>query len=757
MLTMDAAKSVSAAFTQDDYALTIIQATGGTITENPEGPYHLNDVVELTAAPDPGYSFTGWTGDCAGQGNPCSLSMGGPKYVSAAFAQEEFALMITQATGGTITENPEGRYHLNDEVQLTATPDSGYSFSAWMGDCAGQGNPCTLTMDGPKIVSAAFTQDEYTLTIIQSAGVTILASPEGPYYWNDQVTLTPILDPGYTFSGWTGDVNGANIPLTITLQDDLTIGANTNLASNETYYVSTSGNDTNPGTLERPFRTIQHAINLANEPGDLILVLPGEYRSSSYFRIENKNGLPGQEIVIRAYDPNQKPVIINHYAGFRVVNSSYVVIDGFEFKDYVATGIAVYLSENITIQNNHMHLSFEGICQIGEGLPKCKPDNAGLGQVKGRVDNSGDYILEHDGSQNTGVYMCKTINSLISGNKIEHVDEGIYIGTAGQITSYSCGTGYAPQTWASGNVVENNIIYEAMNEGIELKPDAIRTTVRNNVLKNSAGQEFASIEIRSAYNDVYGNVIYGDNQYSRTGIRLVDETACTNPPNDEFGNSMALYPKSTGYICSFGNAVHHNYVYYMQGTNSVPAINNHVTSAGNTLDHNTIVGGRDFGIISSAVSSIITNNLIIGDRGTTASLLTQVPSYKPVISDYNAFYPSKKYNGSCTVIIAGENILCENGLNVFYEAHSVFMPSTPLGSFQPATSPIKIDGECSPSYLSSLPLEELGEAIINCSIPLDNAYGSQIVNKASDGTTIGAFQIHFLEALINEELFEKHW
>ena len=741
-LTMDADMSVSATFTLNEYALTITQTTGGTITVAPAGPYHLNDGVTLTATPAAGYSFSTWTGDCVGQGNPCTLTMDAAKSVSATFTRNEYALTITQVTGGTITTDPAGPYHLNDEVTLTATLDAGYSFSGWTGNCAGQGNPCTLTMDAAKSVSATLTHDEYALTIIESTGVTISVSSEGPYHLDDQVTLTPIVDYGYTFTGWTGDASGTNVPLNITLRENLTIGASTdNIPASDAYYVSTSGSDANPGTFESPFLTIQHAIDLANDPGDLILVMPGEYRSSSYFRIENKNGLPGQEIVIRAFDPNQKPMIINHYAGFRVINSSYVTIDGFEFKDYIATGVAVYLSDNITIQNNYMHLSFEGICQSGEGLPKCKPDNAGLGQVKGRVDDSGNYILEHDGSQNTGIYMCKTVDSLISGNKIEHTDEGIYIGTAGQITTNSCGTSYEPQTWSSGNVVENNIIFEAMNEGVELKPDAIRTTVRNNVLKNSAGQEFASIEIRSAYNDVYGNVIFGDNQYSRTGIRLVDETLCTNPPNDEFGNSMLLYPKSTGYICNFGNLVHHNYIYYMQGTNSVPAINNHVNSAGNTLDHNTVVGGRDYGIISSAVSSIITNNLIVGDRGTTASLFSQVASYKPVISDYNAFYPSQKYNGSCTVIITGESIICENGLNDFYEANSVFMPSSPLGTFQPATSPIKIDGECSPSSLSSLPLEELGAAITSCSIPLDNAYGNQIVNNASDGTTIGASQI----------------
>jgi hypothetical protein len=209
------------------------------------------------------------------------------------------------------------------------------------------------------------------------------------------------------------------------------------------------------------------------------------------------------------------------------------------------------------------------------------------------------------------------------------------------------------------------------------------------LLKNTAGVELGAIEVRSAYNEIFGNVIFGDNQYSKTGIRMVDETACTTPPADEFGNSMLIYPKSTGYRCVFQNSVHHNYLYYTQGSNYVPAINNHASSAGNTIDHNTIVGGNDFGIISDAVSSIITNNLIIGSRGTRIALVNQVAASRPLVSDFNAYYPNRNSTGSCNESIAGVTIACENGLITSYEVNSIFMASDPVGSIQPAQSPIK--------------------------------------------------------------------
>jgi uncharacterized repeat protein (TIGR02543 family) len=73
----------------------------------------------------------------------------------------EYALTIMQAPGGQIVAAPGGPYYAGVVVSLTATPEAGYGFSAWGGDCAGQGNPCTLTMDGPKSVTATFTRNVY--------------------------------------------------------------------------------------------------------------------------------------------------------------------------------------------------------------------------------------------------------------------------------------------------------------------------------------------------------------------------------------------------------------------------------------------------------------------------------------------------------------------------------------------------------------------------------------------------------------------
>ena len=56
----------------------------------------------------------------------------------------------------------------------------------------------------------------------------------------------------------------------------LLLGCGANAA---TYYVATNGSDSNSGTLIQPFKTVQHAANLA-QPGDTILIRAGTYRET---------------------------------------------------------------------------------------------------------------------------------------------------------------------------------------------------------------------------------------------------------------------------------------------------------------------------------------------------------------------------------------------------------------------------------------------------------------------------------------------
>jgi uncharacterized protein (TIGR03437 family) len=69
--------------------------------------------------------------------------------------QTQYALTIASDHGGTVSPSAAGWQNAGAGVTLTATPQSGYVFSGWEGDCTGSGS-CQLAMTGPKSVKADF-------------------------------------------------------------------------------------------------------------------------------------------------------------------------------------------------------------------------------------------------------------------------------------------------------------------------------------------------------------------------------------------------------------------------------------------------------------------------------------------------------------------------------------------------------------------------------------------------------------------------
>ncbi len=93
----------------------LASGTGGTVLRNPAGAptatppkvwYNLGQAVQLAAAPDPGYSFLGWSGDAAGAANPINITMDAHKTVSAIFgitntsgADYQFQMNLASSVG----------------------------------------------------------------------------------------------------------------------------------------------------------------------------------------------------------------------------------------------------------------------------------------------------------------------------------------------------------------------------------------------------------------------------------------------------------------------------------------------------------------------------------------------------------------------------------------------------------------------------------------------------------------------------------
>ena len=181
VVTMDAAKSVTATFTLKQFQLSLTAVGTGTISAQPSAAnnvYNAGTVVGLTATAGTGYQFTGWSGACSGTAPACSVTMDAAKSVTATFTQGQFVLTLTTIGDGSITANPGpttgGMYGFGTVVTLTATPSSTVTtsaattlartavsaaaskFAGWSGACTGTG-ACVVTMDAAKSVTATFT------------------------------------------------------------------------------------------------------------------------------------------------------------------------------------------------------------------------------------------------------------------------------------------------------------------------------------------------------------------------------------------------------------------------------------------------------------------------------------------------------------------------------------------------------------------------------------------------------------------------
>jgi len=211
-----------------------VPQAGGAVSG--AGTYNAGTVVPVTTSPNPGWSFTGWSGDLSSTTNPQNITMNSNKSVTANFTQNEYTLTVlispagAETAGCAVDRDIAGPYNYGDVVQLTSNAADGWTFDHWSGDLTGSTDPDDVTIDGDKTVTAVFTQNEYTLTVnIVGNGSVTLAPSGGTYLSGTAVTLGPQADSGWTFTGWSGANAGdisATAPYIITMNDDKAVTAN---------------------------------------------------------------------------------------------------------------------------------------------------------------------------------------------------------------------------------------------------------------------------------------------------------------------------------------------------------------------------------------------------------------------------------------------------------------------------------------------------------------------------------------------------
>ena len=264
---------VAATFVAVPSTLTVAAGSGGSVQAAVDGAdvetvaagsrqgliFNAASSATLSAAPAPGYAFTGWTLSgptppaCAGGPgiNPCELAVGSVSAdatVEAAFMAVASVLTVAAEAGGSVEAAVAGDaatvsagsrqgfgFNADSAAMLTATAAPGHTFAGWT--LSGSPTPacapetaaetCGLaagSVSADAIATAAFVAVPTTLTVAAEVGGSVQAAVAGVaaemvaagarqgfgFNIESSATLSAVPAAGYAFTGWT--LSGSPMP-----------------------------------------------------------------------------------------------------------------------------------------------------------------------------------------------------------------------------------------------------------------------------------------------------------------------------------------------------------------------------------------------------------------------------------------------------------------------------------------------------------------------------------------------------------------
>jgi hypothetical protein len=346
------------------------------------------------------------------------------------------------------------------------------------------------------------------------------------------------------------------------------------------YFVSTTGNDLNAGTMTQPFRSIQHALNVALNPGDTVQVRAGKYFERLSFPA---SGSAAGSILLRNFG-TEKVVLsgANLSDGnlVEIADRSYVQLIGFDIANLggVRDGSGIRITgsgSHIELRNNRIHdirgTNAMGITVYGTGAApisdlvidgneiyacKAAPSEAltlngnvnGFQITNNLVRDNNNIGIDMIGGE-TDIHPTEVArNGLVRGNTVRNnrsnygggFAAGIYVDGGKDIVienNISTGNDLGIEIGAenagivtSGIVVRNNLIYKNQKTGLvfggfESDRGRVRECffVSNTLWKNNQLKDgYAELEISFASNNVVaGNIFFAGSEglllYSEAG------------------------------------------------------------------------------------------------------------------------------------------------------------------------------------------------------------------------------------------------
>jgi parallel beta-helix repeat protein len=291
-----------------------------------------------------------------------------------------------------------------------------------------------------------------------------------------------------------------------------------------TYYVSTSGSNSNTGlSPDSAFATLQYSANIIYA-GDSVLVLPGDYAG---FDLRGVDGTESNPIVFKAMGDNVRITSNNPQTndGINLEGPDWVVIDGFTITGVPRNGIRLVTAEHITIKNN-----------------TCLNNSRGI--LTGFVDY---VVIENNvcaySWDEHGIYHSNSGDHPIIRNNTCHHNNGCGIHMNGDESMGGDGL-------ITDAIVEGNIIYENGNAGGSgINCDGVADSkIFNNLLYENHAGGISLYRIDASYGS------YNTKVYNNTIINATDGRWCVNMNTSSTADTLynnILIPRHSwrGSIC----------------------------------------------------------------------------------------------------------------------------------------------------------------------------------------------------------------
>lgn len=186
------------------YSINVVQPANGSVAASATSAT-AGTTVKLTATPAEGYTLDYFTLDGARINGDTFIMPARNVEVSAVFTANAYSITVVQPTGGTVSASATSAT-AGTTIELTANPAEGYTLDYFTLDGT-RINGDTFIMPARNVeVSAVFTANAYSITVVQPAGGTVTASKLSAFF-GEAVELTAVPDEGYELSHYV--VNGA--------------------------------------------------------------------------------------------------------------------------------------------------------------------------------------------------------------------------------------------------------------------------------------------------------------------------------------------------------------------------------------------------------------------------------------------------------------------------------------------------------------------------------------------------------------------